>query len=121
MQYHPDKNPGEDSKEKYKDISEAYEVLSDSNKRRVYDRSGEEGVQKMGQNQGGGSPFDLFFPGGMHQQEAKGPDMNLNLRVTLDEVYNGKDAEISFRKQSICSHCRGNGAETDSDLKPCHK
>ena len=121
VKYHPDKNPDEDTSEKYKDISEAYEVLSDPDKRRVYDRSGEDGVNKMGQQGGGMNPFDMFFGGGHNQEEAKGPDINLRLRVTLNDVYNGKEIELSFNKQTICPHCRGSGAESDDHLTECPK
>lgn len=121
VQYHPDKNPDPAAKAMYTDINEANEVLSDPDKRRVYDRSGEEGVKQLAQQgQGGGfDPFDIF---GMHkQEEAKGPDINLKMRVSLEDVYNGKEIEIQYTKQAICPHCRGNGAESMEDLEKCPK
>jgi DnaJ-related protein SCJ1 len=96
--------------------------LSDPDKRRVYDRSGEEGIKQMEQQGGGGgfNPFDMFNMG-RGQQEARGPDINLKLRVTLEDVYNGKEVELQYTKQAICPHCRGNGAESHEHLDECDK
>lgn len=121
IKYHPDKNPDPEAKEKYKEINEANEILSDPDKRRVYDRSGEEGIKQMAQQGGGGDPFDPFsmFFGHRQQGEAQGPDINLLLRVTLNDVYIGKEIEIVYTKQAICPHCRGNGADSHEDLEQC--
>lgn len=123
VKFHPDKNPDPEAKEKYKEISEANEILSDPDKRRVYDRGGEEGLKQMQQQgQGGGfDPFDIFGFGRQQEGEAQGPDINLKVRVTLNDVYKGKEIEIQYSKQAICPHCRGNGADTMEDLETCPK
>jgi DnaJ family protein B protein 11 len=104
---HPDKNQDDPvSNEKFQDLGAAYEVLSDPEKRKIYDRSGEEGVNKMGGGGGGGhdpfsSFFGDFFGGGGHSDEdetPRGADLNVDLFVTLEEVYNGNFIEIKRRK-----------------------
>lgn len=107
MKWHPDKNK-EDPKaqERFQDLSAAYEVLTDEEKRRTYDTHGEEGLKNM--NSGGGDPFDPFssFFGGFgfhfegaqhsHQREVpRGSDINMDLEVTLEELYNGNFIEVS--------------------------
>ncbi|KAH7727266.1 Protein DNJ-20 a [Aphelenchoides avenae] len=103
---HPDRNKDDElSNEKFQDLGAAYAVLSDPEKRKVYDRQGEEGVSKMGNGGGGHDPFSSFFGdffGGGGQQEdqeaPKGADVTINLYVTLEEVYNGEFVEIKRRK-----------------------
>lgn len=123
VKYHPDKNPSDEAREMYKEINDANEVLSDPDKRRVYDRGGEQALkQAEKQGQGGGfDPFNIFGMNMRAQEEAKGPDINLKVRVTLNDVYNGKDLEIQYSRQSICPHCRGNGAESMEDIHTCPK
>uniref|UniRef100_A0A0N4ZCE6 DnaJ homolog dnj-20 n=1 Tax=Parastrongyloides trichosuri TaxID=131310 RepID=A0A0N4ZCE6_PARTI len=97
---HPDRNQGDDTaNEKFQDLGAAYEVLSDKQKRKIYDRSGEEGLNRQQQGGGGHDPFSSFFGdffGGNDQEESvqKGADVNIDLWVTLDEVYNGAVIEI---------------------------
>lgn len=91
-------------------------MLSDPDKRRIYDRGGEEGLKQAEQGQGGINPFDFF---NMHRnmEEARGPDINLKLRITLEDVYKGKEVELQYTKQAICPHCRGSGADSFEDLE----
>ena len=100
MQYHPDKNPDDETaSDKFKEIGEAYETLADDDKRKTYDRHGEEGVKKMGQG-GGHDPFANFFGhfgfGNQdeEQREHKGSDVVVDLFVTLEELYLGNFVTI---------------------------
>eukprot|EP00331_Platyophrya_macrostoma_P009905 CAMPEP_0176423324 /NCGR_PEP_ID=MMETSP0127-20121128/10217_1 /TAXON_ID=938130 /ORGANISM="Platyophrya macrostoma, Strain WH" /LENGTH=352 /DNA_ID=CAMNT_0017804255 /DNA_START=71 /DNA_END=1129 /DNA_ORIENTATION=+ len=120
---HPDKNKGDpNAEELYAKINRAYHVLSDKEKRRIYDQKGEEGVQKHEANQeaggGGMNPFDMFFGGG-RRQENKGPDLRIKMPVTLEDIYNGKEVTMFMTKQMICPHCRGTGADDPDDMKTC--
>ncbi|XP_015250442.1 PREDICTED: dnaJ homolog subfamily A member 1 [Cyprinodon variegatus] len=117
LKYHPDKNPTEG--EKFKQISQAYEVLSDAKKREVYDRGGEKAIKEggtSGSSGGGGftSPmdiFDLFFGGGsrMHR-ERKGKNIVHQITVTLEDLYNGATRKLSVQKNCICERCEGRGS-----------
>jgi DnaJ-related protein SCJ1 len=101
--YHPDKNSAPDAEEKFIAISEAYGVLSDEDKRSIYDRYGHEGLKQHEQqgNRGGGqhNPFDMFsqFFGGGHRgpQERRGPDMRVRLEVDLKRMFVGNYEEVS--------------------------
>ncbi|KAG0056685.1 DnaJ- protein scj1 [Gryganskiella cystojenkinii] len=127
-EYHPDKNPGsKEAEEKFVEVAAAYEVLSDKDKKAIYDRYGEEGLKQQ-QGQGGGGfhdPFDIFaqfFGGGSRQhqhEERRGPEMRLELEVTLEELYVGKSIEIEVSKQIICPHCSGSGAKSSDDVVTC--
>eukprot|EP01104_Vermistella_antarctica_P013996 TRINITY_DN432_c5_g1_i2.p1 TRINITY_DN432_c5_g1~~TRINITY_DN432_c5_g1_i2.p1 ORF type:complete len:373 (+),score=110.14 TRINITY_DN432_c5_g1_i2:158-1276(+) len=126
MLYHPDKNPNEI--DKYHTIVGAYEVLSDPEKRRVYDQYGEEGLKQYSGNGGGGgggSPFDMFFGGGRHRggggasNMPKGADVVIPLEVSLQDLYEGAVFKVRHRKQVLCTHCRGTGTDKPEDLKTC--
>ncbi|CAB3404977.1 unnamed protein product [Caenorhabditis bovis] len=102
---HPDRNPDdENANENFQDLSAAYEVLSDKEKRATYDRYGEEGVAKMGGGGGGHDPFSSFFGdffgGGGEREEGtpRGADVVVDLFVTLEEVYVGHFVQIKRRK-----------------------
>ncbi|CAD5215043.1 unnamed protein product [Bursaphelenchus xylophilus] len=113
---HPDRNKDDPiSQEKFQDLGAAYEVLSDSKKRKVYDRQGEEGVKNMGDGgfgRGGHEPFSSFFGdffGGGHEESdevPKGADVVIDLYATLDEVYNGNFVAIK-RKKSVYKQTSG--------------
>ncbi|XP_053713392.1 dnaJ homolog subfamily A member 1 [Synchiropus splendidus] len=115
LKYHPDKNPTEG--EKFKQISQAYEVLSDPKKREVYDRGGEKAIKEGGSSSGGGgfaSPmdiFDLFFGGGsrMHR-ERKGKNVVHQISVSLEDLYNGASRKLSLQKNALCERCEGRGS-----------
>ncbi|KAK6186104.1 hypothetical protein SNE40_008205 [Patella caerulea] len=114
LKYHPDKNPSEG--DKFKQISQAYEVLSDAKKREIYDRGGEEAI-KGGDAGGGGfhSPmdiFDMFFGGGGRSRgPAKGKDVIHQMKVSLEDLYNGTTRKLAVQKNVICSNCEGRGGK----------
>lgn len=134
--HHPDRHQDEAAKEeankKFQDLAVAYETLSDPNKKRVYDQAGEEGLAKH--SAGGGqqhqNPFDMFahmFGGGGqrhqhggHNEEKRGDDTQLDLPVTLEELYKGKVFEVQLKQQHLCQHCRGSGARSEGDVQPCN-
>ncbi|KAH8100878.1 DnaJ-domain-containing protein [Cristinia sonorae] len=123
--YHPDKNKEEGAEEKFVEVAHAYEVLSDPQKRQIYDRHGEEGL-KM--HEGGGqhhaNPFDMFqnFFGGGHPggaQTRKGPTSLLEMEINLADMYTGASIDFSVKKRILCDHCRGSGAASSSDIHTC--
>lgn len=120
--YHPDKKDG--NLEKFRDISEAYEILSDSNKRRIYDTRGYEAAKNSnspnGQNEDEDDVFSSFF-GGRMRKENKMDDQRIKIRVGLSDLYSGKEFFFKFSKNIICPHCRGSGAESDDDVQVCQK
>lgn len=112
LKYHPDKNPTEG--ERFKQISQAYEVLSDAKKREVYDRGGEKAIKEGGN--GGpsfGSPmdiFDIFFGGGGRiHKERRGKNVVHQLTVSLEDLYNGATRKLAVQKNVICDKCEGHG------------
>ncbi|KAM9818536.1 dnaJ homolog subfamily A member 1 [Syngnathus typhle] len=115
LKYHPDKNPTEG--ERFKQISQAYEVLSDAKKREIYDRGGEEAIKEGGGGGGGGSfaspmdIFDLFFGGvrRMHR-ERKGKNIVHQISITLEDLYNGATRKLSVQKNALCERCEGRGS-----------
>ncbi|NJH86423.1 molecular chaperone DnaJ [Staphylococcus agnetis] len=132
--YHPDINKEEGSDAKFKEISEAYEVLSDEQKRQRYDQFGHAGAQDdFGQGFGGqdfsgfgGSGFeDIFnsFFGGQRQRDPnaprKGDDLQYTMTITFEEAVFGTKKEISIRKEVTCHTCNGNGAKPGTKKKTC--
>ncbi|CAK4673351.1 unnamed protein product [Aphanomyces euteiches] len=118
LQYHPDKNKGNaDAEAKFQKISRAYEILSSPELKDIYDFEGEEGLQRH-QNQGNRppNPFEQLFGGGGGRQ--RGPDAAVEVAVTLEELYNGGEKSVTFRKNVICRKCRGTGAK-DGKTQPC--
>jgi DnaJ-related protein SCJ1 len=130
IKYHPDKNPGDrEAEEKYMDINAAYETLSDADKRRQYDQLGEDGMKDAARRGGGGGggfdPFAEFFGFGRKQQQtggmADGPSMEVELFVSLSDLYNGKELRFLHRKQVLCHKCRGTGAKRPEDVQKCNE
>lgn len=134
MEYHPDRNKAPNARDKFATIAEAYEVLKDQDKRQTYDRHGKEGVkQQAARGDGGADPFEQFEEmfgggfggfgggrrGGRRQQRRKGPELNTKIRLTLEELYTGKEIPFLMSKTVVCDHCRGSGAEDPEDIKQC--
>uniref|UniRef100_A0A8C6FIJ8 DnaJ homolog subfamily A member 1 n=1 Tax=Moschus moschiferus TaxID=68415 RepID=A0A8C6FIJ8_MOSMO len=113
LKYHPDKNPNEG--EKFKQISQAYEVLSDAKKSKLYDKGGEQAIKEGAAGGGFGSPmdiFDMFFGGGGRmQRERRGKNVVHQLRVTLEDLYNGATRKLALQKNVICDKCEGRGGK----------
>jgi DnaJ-related protein SCJ1 len=121
-EYHPDRNP--DFREKFQDISEAYEILSDRKKRRIYDLKGYHGYKESVKNEGQNNQHQMM--GGMFgmmggQQKDKLEDLNIKLKVSLADLYNGKELNFKYTRNTICPHCRGTGGESEDDVAPCKK
>ncbi len=139
--HHPDR--GGDEK-KFKEINEAYQVLGDKEKRSQYDRFGKAfegqgpgyGPFGYGPSKGGfdfgrqgfdfgdidlGDIFSDFFGGGTRTKvrKRKGQDTSIDLEITLEEAFKGKEQELKLKKKVICPRCQGNGAEPGSHLKSC--
>jgi molecular chaperone DnaJ len=135
---HPDVNshdPG--AEEKFKEAAEAYEVLSDSERRATYDRFGHDGLRSGGFQpnfEGFGSItdlFDAFFGGGgafggggggfggATAGRAQGGDVTLRAEITLAQAAQGTKAELSYEAIAICERCRGNGAEPGTPIETC--
>lgn len=117
LKYHPDKNPNEG--ERFKQISQAYEVLSNPEKREIYDHGGETAI-KQG-HQGGMSDhsptdlFDIFFGGGARQRgPKKGKDIVYQMSVTLEELFNGATRKLAISKKVVCDKCEGRGTKSPS-------
>lgn len=121
--YHPDKSKEPEAEAKFVEIARAYEVLSDPEKRTVYDRHGEEGVKQLESGKGGGgaNPFDLFqnFFGRRQPQTQRGPTTTSEFEVTLENIYTGSDIDFMINKHVLCDHCRGTGAASDNHIQSC--
>ncbi len=147
IKYHPDKNPNDKSAEdKFKEAAEAYEVLSNPEKKQRYDQYGHAGVGGAaggggygggGMNMedifsqfgdifggGGGSPFDSFFGGsqsrgGGGRRVAKGSNLRIKVKLTLEEIANGAEKKIKVNKQIACKTCDGSGAKDKNAVSTC--
>lgn len=126
LQYHPDKNKEEGASDKFAEIAYAYEVLTDDEKKEIYDRHGEEGLkqheQRQGQGGGHGGFDDIFshfgFGGGGggrgRQREQSTPNVDVPLRVTLKQLYLGDVIEVDYVRQTLCvqwEECMKNNQE----------
>ncbi|NCO10715.1 molecular chaperone DnaJ [Candidatus Saccharibacteria bacterium] len=141
VQHHPDKEGGDEAK--FKEVSEAYDVLKDSQKRQRYDQFGHAGVGGASGGQGGGNPFEgfggfggqnvnfdfgeglgdifgQFFGGNSRQQRPqRGRDVEVQLQLTFEEAIFGLEHELSLDLDDICSHCKGTTVEPGHDMKTC--
>lgn len=132
MKFHPDRNPDNpESEEKFKEAKEAYEILSDAQKRAAYDKFGHAGVDP---NQagpggfGGGADFgdvfgdifgDIFGGGRRSQRAARGSDLRYNMELTLEEAVRGVSKEIKVPTLVECDECHGSGARTGTSAQTC--
>nr|XP_034993803.1 dnaJ homolog subfamily A member 4 isoform X1 [Zootoca vivipara] len=114
LKFHPDKNPSEG--ERFKLISQAYEVLSDPKKRDLYDQGGEQAIKEGGLSGGNfSSPmdiFDMFFGGGGRMnRERRGKNVVHQLSISLEDLYNGATRKLALQKNVICDKCKGLGGK----------
>ena len=143
MQFHPDRNPGDkEAEEKFKEAAEAYEVLSDQDKRAQYDRFGHAGVNGRG---GGGAHgmnmddifsnfgdifgddiFGSFFGGGGGRQRGgvrtrgtRGSNLRIKLKMNYEEIAKGANKTVKVKKYTTCSTCTGSGAKDKSSIQNC--
>ena len=141
MKYHPDKNPGDkEAEEKFKEINEAYEVLSDETKRRNYDQFGHEGVNGQGfggaggfGGQGFGGFDDIFgdifgdmfgggFSGGSRQRRRgpeRGADIKQRVNISFEEAAFGKKVQVKINRSEECDQCHGSGAKPGTSKNTC--
>lgn len=138
MKYHPDRNPGDaDAEVKFKECAQAYEVLSDDGKRKVYDQFGHEGLKRGG---GGTATHDftrmnvedifsmfndIFAGGGMGGGRrggggpARGYDLETEVSITLEEVLSGVEEQVEFTRMDVCEKCAGSGAKPGTKPMTC--
>ena len=144
MQYHPDRNPDDkEAEEKFKEAAEAYEVLSNDDKKARYDQFGHEGLRGNSYSSqgfsdindifshfsdifGGSSIFDDFFGGGSSRGRGRrrgagtpGSDLRVNLKLSLEEIAEGVTKKVKIKKQVTCDNCNGSGAEGGTSTKTC--
>lgn len=131
LEFHPDRNKREGAEDKFKEINEAYQVLSDPKKRNTYDRFGHGGMGDVGRgfegfdNFGGfGDIFEAFFGGfgdktGRAANARRGSDLQLNLTVEFTDAVFGIEREIEIERTEICSHCNGSKSTTGSTPPIC--
>ena len=141
VKYHPDKNRDnpEEAEKKFKEINEAYGILSDKTKRAQYDRFGPDAFQGGGASgfdgfsqsgfggfgqdfSGFGDIFDSFFGGGRSRQQngpQRGADLRYDIDISFKQAVFGTEMEITVPKEDTCDHCHGNGAEPGSNIGTC--
>ncbi|EGT2198053.1 TPA: molecular chaperone DnaJ [Clostridioides difficile] len=135
MKYHPDRNPGDkEAEEKFKEINEAYEVLSDDTKRKTYDQFGHDGLNGQGGfgGQGFGGFEDMFgdifgdmfggsFGGGRTRRRGpqRGADIRQSVTISFEEAAFGKKMSIKVNRSEECEECNGTGAKPGTSKKTC--
>lgn len=141
MQYHPDRNPGDKAaEEKFKEAAEAYEILSDVDKRAQYDRYGHAGVHSSARGGGSGNMEDIFsqfgdifgddvfgsfFGGGRtrssggRSQGIKGSNLRIKLKLNFEEIAKGITKSVKVKKYVTCNTCSGNGAKDKGSIQTC--
>ena len=142
IKYHPDRNPGnKEAEEKFKEAAEAYDVLHDPKKRQQYDQFGFDGPNMgggFGGFSGGGFSMDDIFSmfgdvfggrggfggfssgfGGGQRQQYRGSDLRLKVRMSLQEISTGVTKKFKVKKDVVCEHCHGSGAEGNSGTETC--
>jgi molecular chaperone DnaJ len=141
IQYHPDKNPGnKEAEEKFKEAAEAYDVLSNADKKAKYDRFGHAGMggasgsggfgggmnmddifSQFGDIFGQESPFESFFGGrgGGGTRQRRGSDLRIKLKLNLEEISSGVEKKIKVKKHVSCKSCGGNGSKNGTALQTC--
>ena len=140
MQFHPDRNPNNpEAEERFKQCSEAYQVLSDPDKRAAYDRYGHAGVSGAGPSGfNGGNPFqgqgdlgdifgdlfgEMFNMGGNRRasRAQRGRDLKFDMRLEFEEAVFGVEREISIRRAEVCEDCSGTGSEGSKQPETCQQ
>jgi len=138
VKFHPDKNPGDhEAEDKFKELGEAYEALSDPDKRAAYDRYGHQAFAGGGGGGGGfhdpmdlfsqvfggafGSGFEEFFGGGRRQRSGKqrGSDLRYDLEISLEEAARGSEKELEIEHFGPCGNCNASGSKSGGGTKPC--
>src|SRR4051794_8228366 len=130
---HPDVNSHDpEAEEKFKEAAEAYEILSDSERRSVYDRYGHEGLGAQGFESGFSGfgsfadIFDAFFGGGdpfggATGGSVQGGDVAVAVEVSLADAARGTEVSVEFEAVETCEHCHGNGAEPGTPIETCER
>ncbi|MEN3016300.1 MAG: molecular chaperone DnaJ [Candidatus Methanosuratincola petrocarbonis] len=144
LQYHPDRNKSPDAEEKFKEISEAYAVLSDPQKRQQYDMLGRAGFNQQYTQEdifrgadfetifrdfgfgGFGDIFDFFFGGGRGfgryaPRQSRGNDLFYEMKITLEDAFRGVEKEIEIPRSETCDQCAGSGAAPGSSPRTCNQ
>jgi molecular chaperone DnaJ len=124
MQHHPDRNPGSrEAEDKFKEVNEAYAVLSDPDKRAYFDRFGTVAGPVGFPDQGFGSLFedifDNFFGGGRRSRAARGEDLQYELKITLEDAASGVETKIRVPRLEPCETCSGSGTEPGTRATTC--